>query len=311
MTTSVFVAVAQVSPAVDSAAALEAIERRAAEAAAAGAKLLLFPEAYIGGYPRGSDFGALVGSRSDAGREAFERYSRRAIEVPGPITDELAAIAARNRLHLVVGVVERGGSTLYCTAVFLGSDGTYLGKHRKLMPTASERLIWGFGDGSTLPVFDTPIGRIGAVICWENYMPLLRAAMYAKGIEIYLAPTADGRETWLPTLRHIAMEGRCFVLSANQFACRSHYPEVHGSVDPAHDEVVSAGGSCIVDPLGTVLAGPLFGAEGLLVAELDRDSIVRGRFDFDPVGHYARPDVFRLSVNEAEQAPVVFEPADS
>jgi nitrilase len=311
MTGNVSVAVAQVSPAADTAAALEAVERWAAEAATAGAQLLLFPEAYIGGYPRGSDFGAVVGSRTDAGRTAFERYAAQAIDVPGPAVDQLGAIAAANSLLLVVGVVERGGSTLYCTVVFLGPDGTYLGKHRKLMPTASERLIWGFGDGSTLPVLDTPIGRIGAVICWENYMPLLRAAMYAKGIEIYLAPTADGRETWLPTMRHIAMEGRCFVLSANQFACRSHYPEAHGPVDPADDEVVSPGGSCIIDPLGTVLAGPLFDGEGLLVAELDRGAIARGRFDFDPIGHYARPDVFRLSVNEAEQAPVVFEPVDS
>ncbi len=310
MTTGVSVAVAQVSPAVDTAAALEAIERWAAQAAAAGAKLLLFPEAFVGGYPRGSDFGAVVGSRTDAGRAAFERYAARAIDVPGPVVDQLGAIAAANGLLLAVGVIERGGSTLYCSVVFVGPDGTYLGKHRKLMPTASERLIWGFGDGSTLPVLDTPIGRIGAVICWENYMPLLRAAMYAKGIEIYLAPTADGRETWLPTMRHIAMEGRCFVLSANQFACRSHYPEADGPVDPADDEVVSAGGSCIVDPLGTVLAGPLFGGEGLLVAEIDLGAIARGRFDFDAVGHYARPDVFRLAVNEVEQAAVVFEPVD-
>jgi nitrilase len=227
--------------------------------------------------------------------------------VPGPAVDELGAIASQHRLHLVVGAVERGGSTLYCTVVFLGPDGEFLGKHRKLMPTASERLIWGYGDGSTMPVFDTSIGRIGAVICWENYMPLLRAAHYAQGIELYLAPTADGRETWLPTMRHIAMEGRCFVLSANQFACRSDYPEVHGRVDAADDAVVSPGGSCIIDPLGAVLAGPLFDGPDLLVAEIDRDAIARSRFDFDPVGHYARPDVFRLTVNDAEQAPVVFE----
>jgi nitrilase len=307
MDTKFKVAVAQVSPASNVADAVATIARDSAEAGEAGAALVLFPEAYIGGYPRGSDFGAVVGSRSDAGREAFRRYWDRAIDVPGPVVDELGAIAAQHHLHLVAGVVERGGGTLYCTVVFVGPDGRLLGKHRKLMPTATERVIWGFGDGSTMPVFETAIGRIGAVICWENYMPLLRAALYAKGIELYLAPTADGRETWLPTMRHIAMEGRCFVLSANQFACRSDYPEVHGQVDPADDAVVSAGGSCIVDPLGTVLAGPLFDGPGLLVTEVDLDALVRSRLDFDPVGHYARPDVFRLSVNEAEQSPVVFE----
>jgi nitrilase len=310
MSTSVTVAVAQTRPAADPDDAIARIADDAEAASSSGASLVLFPEATIGGYPRGSDFGAVVGARSDAGREAFRRYVESAIDVPGRVTEELGAIAAANRLHLVVGVVERGGSTLYCSVVFLGPDGTLLGKHRKLMPTASERLIWGFGDGSTLPVLETPIGRIGAVICWENYMPLLRAAMYAKGIEIYLAPTADGRETWLPTMRHIAMEGRCFVLSANQFACRSDYPEVHGEVDPAEDAVVSAGGSCIIDPLGEVLAGPLLDGPGLLIAELDRGAIARSRFDFDPVGHYARPDVFRLSVNESEQVPVVFEPGE-
>lgn len=310
MSTIVSVAVAQTRPAPDATAAIAEIARQAAAASAAGATLLLFPEATIGGYPRGSDFGAVVGARSDAGREAFRRYAASAIDVPGPVTAELGEIAAAHRLHLVVGVVERGGSTLYCTVVFLGPDGSFLGKHRKLMPTASERLIWGFGDGSTLPVIDTSLGRIGAVICWENYMPLLRAAMYAKGIEIYLAPTADGRETWLPTMRHIAMEGRCFVLSANQFACRSDYPEVHGAVEPADDAIVSAGGSCIIDPLGNVLAGPLFDGPGLLVAEIDRGAIARSRFDFDPVGHYARPDVFRLVVDEAEKRSVTFEAGD-
>jgi nitrilase len=148
------------------------------------------------------------------------------------------------------------------------------------------------------------------VICWENYMPLLRAAHYAKGIEIYLAPTADGRETWLPTMRHIAMEGRCFVLSANQFACRSDDPEVYGTVEAGADAVVSPGGSCIIDPLGNVLAGPKFDGEGLLVAEIDRAAIARGRFDFDAMGHYARPDVFRLSVDESEHVPVVFHHED-
>jgi nitrilase len=175
------------------------------------------------------------------------------------------------------------------------------------MPTASERLVWGFGDGSTLPIYDTPLGRLGAVICWENYMPLLRAAMYAKGIEIYCAPTADGRDTWLPTMQHIAMEGRCFVLTCNQFARRSdypaHYPTVYGD---APDTVISRGGSCIVGPLGQVLAGPNFEAEAILTAQIDRREIARGKMDFDVVGHYARPDVFRLTVDETPRPAVSF-----
>jgi len=304
---SVFkVAVAQVSPRPGNAALLEIIAGRSAEAAARGAELVLFPEALLGGYPRGSGFGAVVGSRSEDGRAEFQRYHERAIDLPGAESAALAQIAAQCKVYLVVGVIERDAGTLYCTVVFYAPDGRYLGKHRKLMPTAAERLVWGFGNGSTMPVFETPLGKLGAVICWENYMPLLRAAHYARGIELYCAPTADGRDTWLATMRHIAVEGRCFVLSANQFARRSHYPELYGDVRADADEVVSRGGSCIVDPFGTVLAGPSFEGEAVLVAEVDRSVIVRGKFDLDVTGHYARPDVFRLLVNEADTPAVSF-----
>jgi nitrilase len=185
----------------------------AADAARRGASLALFPEAFVSAYPRGLDFGISIGSRTAEGREQFRLYWDSAIDVPGRHAEELGRIAKANRLHLVVGVIERDGGTLYCTVLFLGADGSYLGKHRKLMPTAGERLVWGFGDGSTLPVVETDLGRMGAVICWENYMPLLRAAMYAKGIQLYCAPTADGRDTWLPTMQHIALEGRCFAIT--------------------------------------------------------------------------------------------------
>jgi nitrilase len=173
------------------------------------------------------------------------------------------------------------------------------------MPTGSERLIWGFGDGSTMPVFDTPLGKLGAVVCWENYLPLMRAAMYAKGIEIYCAPTADSRDSWIATVRHIAVEGRCFVLAANQFARRSDYPpdyRLPNDADPG--AVLSRGGSCIVDPFGNFLAGPAFGGEVILLAELDRGQIVRGKYDLDVVGHYARPDIFQLQVDERPKRPV-------
>ncbi|MCC6244182.1 MAG: nitrilase [Gemmatimonadaceae bacterium] len=298
------VAVAQLKPAATTDAALEQINASCAEATTAGAQLVLFPEAYVGGYPRGSSFGAIVGSRTEAGRDAYHRYWSQAIEVPGAAVDRLGTIAAHHQLFLVVGVVERDGGTLYCTVLFFAPDGQYLGKHRKLMPTASERLIWGFGNGSTMPVFDTPLGKLGAVICWENYMPLLRAAHYAKGIQLYCAPTADSRDTWLPTMRHIAVEGRCFVLSANLFAERRDYPEADVVENGAPTDIVCRGGSCIVDPFGTVLAGPVFDREALLVADVDLAATIRGKFDFDASGHYARPDVFQLVVNEADTPAV-------
>src|SRR5579862_9716501 len=196
-----------------------------ADAARSGARLVVFPEAFVAGYPKGIDFGARVGMRTPEGRKWFRRYFESAIDVPGPEVEDLGGAAREGGVYLSIGVIERGGGTLYCTILFFAPDGTLLGKHRKLMPTAMERLIWGFGDGTTLPVFETPAGKMGAVICWENYMPLLRAAMYAKGIQIYCAPTVDDRESWTPTMRHIAIEGRCFVLSACQYAVRADYPE--------------------------------------------------------------------------------------
>ena len=284
---------------------IEKVRTLTAEAAGQGAALVVFPEAFVSGYPRGSTFGTVVGDRSPAGREEFRRYWASAVEVPGPAVDALAEIAREHGVYLVIGVIERDGGTLFCTVLFLDATGAYLGKHRKLMPTAAERLIWGFGDGSTMPVFATPLGRIGAAICWENYMPLYRTALYAKGIEVYCAPTADGRESWLSTVRHIALEGRCFVLSCNQFATRADYPADYPSlVDVVPDHVVSRGGSCIVDPLGTILAGPNYEGEAILTADLDLAEIVRGKFDLDVVGHYARPDVFRLEVNERAARPV-------
>jgi nitrilase len=300
------VAVAQLAPAADTEAAIDTIAAVSARAAHGGAALVLFPEAYVGGYPRGAGFGTVVGSRSEAGREAFRRYQAQAIGVPGAQCTRLGAIAAEHGVYLVVGVIERDGGTLYCSVLFFAPDGTLMGTHRKLMPTAAERLIWGFGNGSTMPVFDTPLGRLGAVICWENYMPLLRAAHYAKGIQLYCAPTADSRDTWLATMRHIAVEGRCFVLSANLFATRRDYPEADDAATGSPDDVVCRGGSCIVDPFGVVLAGPAVEGEALLLADLDLDATVRGQFDLDVTGHYARPDVFRLLVNEADTPPVQF-----
>ncbi len=289
----------------DAAGCVDKAIRLLADAAEAGAKVVVFPEAFITGYPKGLNFGLVVGARDPVGREEFRRYLDAAIEVPGRETQQLGEAAARHGAYVVIGVIEREGGTCYCTVLFFGPDGSLLGKHRKLMPTALERMIWGFGDGSTLTVVPSPYGAIGAVICWENYMPLLRTAMYAKNIALYCAPTADDRDSWLPSMRHVALEGRCFVLSACQFLRRSAFPpDVRVALGDGPDAVLMRGGSAIVNPLGQVLAGPHFDGETILTADLDLADIGRGKFDFDVVGHYARPDVFRLVVNEAPLVPV-------
>jgi nitrilase len=291
----------------DPVATLDRVAARLDEAARERAEVVVFPEAFVGGYPKGADFGARVGMRSDPGREEFERYWRGAIEIPGPITARLGELAGEFGTWLVIGTIERERGTLYCTVLYFSAEGALLGRHRKVMPTAMERIIWGFGDGSTLQVLDTPLGRIGAVICWENYMPLLRTAMYAQGIELYCAPTVDDRELWATSMRHIGREGRCFVLSACQYARRKDFPADYRPIqgdDP--DTVLIRGGSSIVDPMGNQLAGPCYDRAAVLVADLDLGLIPRGQYDFDPVGHYARPDLFSLTVNTAPQPPVRF-----
>ena len=271
-----------------------------------GARVVVFPEAFIAGYPKGLSYGLVVGARDPRGREEFRLYLESAIEVPGPETARLGEAAAAAGAYLVIGVIERERGTCYCTVLFFGPDGALLGKHRKLMPTALERMIWGFGDGSTLTVVDSPYGRIGSVICWENYMPMLRMAMYAKNVALYCAPTADDRDTWIASMRHVALEGRCFVLTACQVLRRRDFPDtVRVSLGDAPDAVLMRGGSAIIDPLGRVLAGPHFDGETILTADLDLDEIGRGKFDFDVVGHYSRPDVFQLVVNEKPAPPVV------
>lgn len=305
-TQRVKVAVVQAAPvAFDRTRTLEKVHALAHDAARQGAELVLFPEAFVSAYPRGLNFGAAVGSRTEKGREDFRRYWESSVEVPGPAVEELARAARNNKIYLVIGVVERDGGTLYCTVLFFAPDGSFLGKHRKVMPTGAERLVWGFGDGSTMPVFETPVGKLGAVICWENYLPLMRAAMYAKGIEIYCAPTADCRDSWIASMRHIAVEGRCFVLSCNQFNRRRDFPEDYDSLHGKEpDTVLSSGGSCIVDPYGNFLAGPNTAGEVILTAEIDRAQIIRGKYDLDVVGHYARPDIFQLLVDEQPKIPV-------
>ena len=284
------VAVAQVGSVLfDTASTLFRVERLCDEAASAGARLVVFPEALLGGYPKGLDFGTVVGSRSEAGREMFARYFKGAVNCPGVETEMLAEWARRLALHIVIGVVERDGGTLYCTSLLFSPEGGLIGKHRKLMPTAMERLIWGMGDGSTMQVVETEIGRIGMAICWENYMPLYRQHLYEQGVQLWCAPTVDAREMWLTSMRHIAYEGRCFVLSACQRLVKEDWQEDLGGVGGGKIE----GKSLIISPFGDVLAG-LTEETGLAVAEIDLDEIAKGKFDLDVAGHYNRPDVFRL-----------------
>jgi len=297
------VAVVQASSVfLDRAASIAKLLELATEAADNGAQLVLFPEAFISGYPRGFSFGATVGNRSREGRALFRRYADSAVTGPGPDTLYLSEIAEALGIHLAVGLIEKDAAhpgTLYCSLALWDDHGQLLNLHRKIKPTASERLIWGEGDGSGLRTVPTPLGSIGGLICWENYMPLARTTLYSQGIEIYLAPTADARESWQSTIRHIALEGRCFVLSANQFVTKADYPtdlgkEAMRELEQA-DDPLCRGGSAIIGPLGEYLAGPLWDEEGILYADLDPGALTEARFDFDVVGHYSRDDLFQLS----------------
>jgi nitrilase len=290
------VAVAQVGSVLfDPAATLQRVERLCEDASAAGVRLVVFPEALLGGYPKGLDFGAVVGSRTEAGKAMFLRYFKGAVTCPGAETEMLAEWARRLALHIVIGVIERDGGTLYCTSLLFSPEGGLVTQHRKLMPTAMERLIWGQGDSSTMQVVETEIGRIGMAICWENYMPLYRQHLYEQGVQLWCAPTVDVREMWRTSMRHIAYEGRCFVLSACQRTVKEDWPEDLRGVG-----VPIEGQSLIVSPYGDVLAGPME-ETGLAVAEIDMDEIARGKFDLDVAGHYNRRDVFHLGVKRTEK----------
>jgi nitrilase len=304
------VAIAQAASVImDRAASVEKACALIQEAGKHGAQLLVFPEAFLSGYPRGLHFQSPIGSRGPGGRQDWVRYYQSAVQIPGGSTQRIAEAVREAQVYVALGIVEQDdyGSrgTLYCTTLYFGPDGRILGKHRKLKPTGTERLIWGEGDGSTLPAIQTPFGRLGGLICWENYMPLARMHLYTKGVTLYVAPTADQRESWQATIRHIACEGRCFVLSANQYVTKQMYPtdlacyhELEGQ-----PEVMCRGGSAIIDPFGEYVAGPLYDQEGMLYATLDLRQIAQGHFDFDVTGHYHRPDVFTLLVNERPQRP--------
>lgn len=294
-------AVVQAAPILfDKQKTIDKIGQLVREAASKKAELILFPEVIIPGYPRGLSFGTVVGSRSEEGRDLFLTYWENAIEIPGPEIELLGKLAKTAKAFLVVGVTEKDtvSDTLYCTLVYFSNKGEYLGKHRKIKPTAAERIIWGEGDGKDLTVYATTHGKMGGLICWENYMPLARMALYQQGLEIYLAPTADCRQSWQATMEHIAVESRCYVLGCNQFVTKSQYPlELQKEIENQSSPLCS-GGSVIISPLGKVLAGPLFNEEGILYADIDHREIIKSKMDFDVIGHYNRPDIFEFRVKD-------------
>jgi len=298
----VVAACVQVEPAIfDRAGTIARVAERTAEAASAGASLVVFPETFVPAYPSSAWAKALAGWAEPGAKEAFALLHRESLEVPGPDVDRLAAIAREHGVWLVVGVNEldpgRPG-TLYNSLLYWSPEGELALHHRKLVPTNHERLVWGPGDGRGLRAVETPLGRIGGLICWENYMPLARFSLYESGVEIYIASTADDGDAWQATLRHIALESRSFVVAPSHFQRASSYPDDFPlrSLLEGRD-LLGRGGSAILAPDGSYLAGPLYGDEGILYAELEPDVLLHARQRFDPAGHYHRPDVFGLTVS--------------
>jgi nitrilase len=301
MRSPVTVACVQAEPVVlDRERTLDRLGERTAEAAAAGAGLVVFPEAFVPAYPSSVWAKALAGWANPAAKAAFALLAREAVEIPGPAADRLADVAREHGLWLATGVTEvdpeRPG-TLYNTLLFHDPEGRLALHHRKLVPTNHERLVWGPGDGRGLRAIGTGIGRLGGLICWENYMPLARFSLYESGVEIYVASTADDSDAWQATLVHIARESRAFVVAPSHFQRASAYPADF----PLRDElegidVLGRGGSAVLGPDGAYLAGPLYGEEGILYAELDPVRLAEERQRFDPAGHYHRPDVLELNV---------------
>jgi len=277
----------------DRAATIEKIDALAAEVAGNGARLALFPETFIPVYPSSRWARHLAGWDGGKAQQLYGRLARESLELPGPDSDRLAEIARARGLWLAVGANELERGTIYNSLLIYSPAGELALRHRKLMPTNHERLVWGLGDGTGLETIQTDAGKVGGLICWENLMPLARFALYETGVEVYLAPTADDSESWHDSIRHIAREARAFVLSSCVFARASSYPDDVPLADG--DELVGRGGSAILGPDGSYLAGPLWDEEGVLYAELDPQRLYEARQRFDPAGHYHRPDVFRFS----------------
>jgi nitrilase len=293
----------QVEPAIlDRAGTLDRVAERTAEAVAAGAGLIVFPETFVPAYPSSAWAKALAGWGDPGAEEAFALLHRESLELPGPDADRLGAIAREHGVWLVIGVneldPERPG-TLYNSLLYYSPAGELALHHRKLVPTNHERLVWGQGDGRGLRAIETDLGRIGGLICWENYMPLARFSLYESGVEIYIASTADDGDAWQATLVHLARESRAFVIAPCHFQRASSYPDdfpLRAMLEGK--DLLGRGGSAILAPDGSYLAGPLYGEEGILYAELDPEVLLQARQRFDPAGHYHRPDLLQLTVRD-------------
>lgn len=275
------------------------------EAAKNGADLIVFPESFIPCYPYGLSFGFTVGARTAQGREDWKRYYDNAVVVPGKETFQFEAAAKKHQVYISIGITERDSihATLYCTNLIFSPDGHLAAKHRKLKPTGAERYIWGDGYDGLFPIVNTPWGVMGSLICWENYMPLARVALYEKGTAIYLAPNTNDNPEWFDTIRHIAIEGHCYVINVDQYVSKKAYPKaLHAQeeIDRLPDIVIK-GGSCIVDPYGHYLTEPVWNEEAIIYAELDMETVPASRMEFDAVGHYSRPDVLQLQINSPTQ----------
>ncbi|MFY0686316.1 MAG: carbon-nitrogen hydrolase family protein [Cyclobacteriaceae bacterium] len=284
----------------DKARTIEKLEALVKQYAAKGCQLIVFPESFIPGYPRGFNFGATVGSRSEAGRDLYNVYWQNSVDIESDDLATLVRISKESNVYLVIGVTEKNqkSKSLYCSMLYISPGHGLMGVHRKVKPTGVERLIWAESGAEDLVTFNSKIGRLGGLICWENYMPHIRTSILMKGIDIYIAPTADSRAQWTSTMIHIALEGRCFVLGCNQYFRKSMYPSQYQKLVVNEPEELCEGGSVIVGPDGKVIAGPLFGESAALIAELNLDEVVRNSLDFDHNGHYQRNDLYEFKVSK-------------
>ena len=289
--------------------AVETIE----EAASNGAQLIVFTEAFIPGYPSWV-WRLRPGGDWTLSEELHTRLLNNAIDINSDDLDPLLKAASKHKVTIVCGIEERDSelskATLYNTVITIGENGELLNRHRKLMPTNPERMVWGFGDASGLKVIETPAGRVGSLICWENYMPLARYALYSQGIEVYIAPTYDSGDGWIGSLQHIAREGCCWVIGCGNLMLGKDFPDdfpERSALYPDPDEWVNPGDSIVIAPGGEIINGPMREESGIMYSEIDLEKVIRARRALDVAGHYARPDIFTLQVNTKAQSPVSFE----